>query len=275
MSLIKRVHLLAKKVFSLKSPGNRLKTAADSGGIAIPPPKLRAYVGGPDFFAEIGDEFVRYFTDLCDLQPGESVLDIGCGIGRMAIPLTRYMNNQGQYRGFDIVKSGIDWCNENITPKYPNFQFYHSNIFNDQYNPGGQIMASKYEFPFPDESFDFVFLTSVFTHMLPDDINHYSSEIARVLKSNGRSLITYFLLNNESVGLIRDKKSTLDFQYDFEFYKVVNKKCPEAAIAYVEPFIYECYRKNNFIVKQPIHYGSWCGRSKFLSYQDIVIASKC
>jgi len=49
---------------------------------------------------------------------------------------------------------------------------------------------------------------------------------------------------------------------------------PEAAIAYEESFIHDCYQRNGLLIKQAIHYGSWCGRREFLSYQDIVIANK-
>lgn len=48
-------------------------------------------------------------------------------------------------------------------------------------------------------SFDFVFLTSVFTHLLPEDMNNYFSEVVRVLTHARRCLITYFLLTFESL----------------------------------------------------------------------------
>ena len=48
-----------------------------------------------------------------------SVLDVGCGIGRMAIPLARYLNTDGKYEGFDIIPENIAWCQRAITPRYP------------------------------------------------------------------------------------------------------------------------------------------------------------
>ena len=120
------------------------------------------------------------------------MLDIGCGIGRMAVPLTRYLNEQGSYEGFDIVAEGIDWCTKKITPKYPRFSFHLADVYSQKYNPEGTFSASEYPFPFKDESFDLVFLTSVFTHMLPPDVENYMKEISRVLKRNGSCLITFF-----------------------------------------------------------------------------------
>ena len=48
----------------------------------IPPPELN-FVGTPDF-AEIGQEFLRHFIEPGGLLPSHRVLDVGCGIGRMA-----------------------------------------------------------------------------------------------------------------------------------------------------------------------------------------------
>ena len=55
------------------------------------PPRRLSFVGAGDFTA-IGLEFLRYFQDLGGLRPTDHVLDVGCGIGRMALPLTGYLS---------------------------------------------------------------------------------------------------------------------------------------------------------------------------------------
>jgi len=234
---------------------------------------LKDFVGdGP--FKEIGEAFLTYFVELAGLQPHERVLEIGCGIGRMAIPLTGYLNRNGRYEGMDISKTCIDWCRENITPKHPNFHFVHADLFNKSYNPNGKYQASQYRFPYDDQSFDFIFLTSVFTHMLPADMDHYFSEIHRLLKAGGRTLTTYFLLNPESRQLIRDKKARWELKFNFGHYRVENINVPEAIVAYDESFIRHLYEKHGFQLMEPVHYGAWCGRQTWLSGQDIVLATK-
>lgn len=232
-----------------------------------------AFIGGGDFKI-IGEEFRRYFLELGGLKPQEKVLDVGCGIGRMAVPLTKYLKGQGGYEGFDIYKPGIDWCREKITPRYPNFRFQLADAYSKHYNPEGKQPASAYRFPYPQESFDFVFLTSVFTHMLPADVENYFSEIVRTLKSGGRCLITFFLLNQESLPLIKEQKSSLDFPYDFGYYRLMDANIPEAVVGYDEAGVLDWFEKYGLSIKPPIHYGSWCGRTNFLSYQDIIVAAK-
>ncbi|MBM3165934.1 MAG: glycosyltransferase [Chloroflexi bacterium] len=239
----------------------------------IPSPELSAFVGDGDFRI-IGEEFFGYFKNLCYLMPNETVLDVGCGIGRMAVPLTKYLDQNGRYEGFDTAKKGIDWSNEHISSKYSNFHFQLVDIFNKQYNPEGKVSASEFRFPFEDEFFNFVFLASVFTHMLPKDIEHYLAEIYRVLKKGGRCLITFFLLNNESLYLIQQGKSTIEFKYGEGTYRWKYEETPENAVAYSEEYMRTLYAKGGLMIKEPIQYGSWCGRERFLSYQDIVIAEK-
>jgi tRNA A58 N-methylase Trm61 len=62
----------------------------------------------------------RLFVEHCHIQPHYAVLDVGSGIGRMARPLTRFLNGAGAYYGFDIVKPGIQWCKKSMQ----NFQIF-------------------------------------------------------------------------------------------------------------------------------------------------------
>ena len=243
------------------------------GGDSMIPPKSIIFVGHGDF-EEIGQQFKGYFIALADLQPNHRVLDVGCGIGRMAVPLTNYLSKEGEYWGFDINKMGIEWCKRRISRRFSNFHFQHIDIYNKIYNPSGKVRARDLHFPFDHEFFDFVFLTSVFTHMLPSDIENYLSEISRVLKTGRRCLITFFILNEESENLIRSGHSTLDFRYNINGYLTINENDPEAAVAYNEEFVIRLFKKYGLQITQPIHYGSWCKRDSFLTYQDLIIATK-
>lgn len=108
----------------------------------------------------------------------------------MARPLTRYL--KASYDGIDIVKPSIEWCAKIYARRFPRFHFHFADLFNGEFNPEGKDLASEYQFPFADSTFDFVFLTSVFTHMLPPDTKNYLAEISRVLKPGATCLAPSF-----------------------------------------------------------------------------------
>lgn len=237
------------------------------------PPRSMNFVGNGDYIT-IGQEFKTLFTQLGGLDPAHRVLDVGCGIGRMAVPLTSYLAAETEYRGFDVVEKGIRWCQKNITPRYPHFQFLHSNIRNSFYNPHGIHESSNYRFPYDDSHFDFVFATSVFTHLLPSDTENYLAQITRVLKKGGTCFNTFFLITEEVKGLIEAGSSTQNFIPVIDSYYTTTLETPETAIAFRDEYIRNLFPKLGLTISQPIHYGSWCGRRSFVSYQDIVIATK-
>ena len=241
----------------------------------LPPPGLED-VGGGDLKA-IGEAIVGAFREQpgCRLRPDESVLDIGCGIGRVAIPLTQYLDEgRGRYEGFDVMKSHVDFCAGRITPGYPNFRFTHSDVQNSRYNPLGKIPAAAYRFPYDDETFDFAFATSVFTHLLPEAAFRYLQETARVLRRGGRFLATFFLLDDEARAASAAGRSSISFSHRWaESCHVVDPANPEAAVAYDHDFIEALYRRAGLTLAGGVGWGTWSGRAvPWGGYQDQIVA---
>jgi len=235
------------------------------------PPRGLWFVGGEKDYAAINEEFLGYFVNLGKLQPNQRVLDVGCGIGVVAARLTKFLTTRGSYDGFDIVRVGIDWASDNITRLHPNFHFKHTDVFNKHYNPRGKLDPGSFPFPYESGSFDFVFLKSVFTHMRPDSVQHYLREVMRVLKPDGHCLVTVFLLNEESKHLIESGQSSLPLSHNCGEYSVVDPEFPETTIGFPEGSFLKWVQAVGLRPESPAHYGSWCGRQKFLSYQDISI----
>ena len=235
------------------------------------PPRHLNFVGHGDFVA-IGDEFLRYFVELGGLTPEAKVLEIGSGIGRMARPLTSYLTS-GTYDGIDIVSKGINWCKRNITGRLPNFRFHLADIHNRAYNPGGHLKALEYRFPFADNTFDFVALTSVFSHMLTAEMEHYLRETTTCLRDGGTALMTFFLLNDESRTLIEKGLSPLTFKFSRDGCQVNDDMVPEYAVAYDEGTIRQLCRQTGLAIES-LTYGAWCGRPAYLSYQDILVVRR-
>lgn len=241
----------------------------------VPPSDLLLRITGDGdqaFNTEIGESAVKLFIELCELKPSEHVLEIGCGVGRIALALTSYLDSKGTYDGFDVVPEAIEWCTANITSRHPNFKFQLADVFNGWYNPGGGVHPRDYRFPYEDEAFDFAFLTSVFTHMVPTDVEHYLSETRRVLKTGGRAMFTLFLLNDESTALIAAGKGVPFFEHDLGGFRVVSRDVPEATVALQEEFVFDLFRRCGMVVRKPIYYGTWPGREGCLVYQDTLVA---
>ena len=236
----------------------------------LTPPRRLGFVGGGDFRAA-GDDFRELFVDLGGLRVDDDVLDVGSGVGRGAIGLTGWL--RGRYEGIDVVRRGIEWCQQAITPRYPNFHFQVADVYNRHYNPVGQFAASEYRFPFEDRSFDFVVLTSVFTHLLPLDRDNYIAEIARVLRPKGRCLATFFLFNDEARRGLQEGQSSLDFRFSGPGYRTNNERIPEAAVAYEEADVRGGLEGSGLSIVN-VRYGVWSGRSGGVGWQDVVVAER-
>jgi SAM-dependent methyltransferase len=229
------------------------------------PPRRLNFVGSADFKA-VGDEFAALFKSLGGLEPTDTVLDIGSGIGRMAIPLTPYLS-EGSYEGFDIDHRGVRWCQEHISKQHPQFKFQYVDLYNKFYNQKGFIQPAEFRFPYPDNHFDFVVATSVFTHLLPQDAAHYLKEIERVLSPNGTAFLTWFVLDSDRMQRMKTVSSNADFAHEYQNSKTCyysHAHNPEAEIAYTRDWL------NHQLGSFELHTGNWCG-SIGTSYQDIVI----
>jgi SAM-dependent methyltransferase len=209
-------------------------------------------------FVRIGESMVAWLIDQ-GLAPSHRVLEVGCGVGRMARPLTRHLKNGGNYDGIDISAEKIRYCQEKFERRYSNFHFHHADIYNKFYNPLGEQQALKYRFPFGDETFDFVFLVSVFTHMLPEDMEHYLSEVARVTVKNEKCICTFWLIDAE-LGSPYHEYS--------EVCKIYSKEYPEHGVLYIAEYVRDLYKRCGLRI-QHVYRGNLNMRK-----QDIIVAVK-
>lgn len=236
------------------------------------PPRGMISVGAGDF-QSTGEHYLEYLRRHAGLEPDSRVLDVGCGIGRMAVPMTRFLA-RGTYDGIDVAAADLRWCRRHIGRRHPGFRFHHADVRHREYNPGGALAAADYRFPFPDGAFDVVLASSLFSHLLAAEAGHYLAEISRVLAPGGVSFLTFFLLNDEARAQIAAGACGFEFRVAVGEARVHDPKNPEAAVAYDEAFIRELHARCGLTLEEPLLYGCWCCREHYTSYQDIVIARR-
>jgi ubiquinone/menaquinone biosynthesis C-methylase UbiE len=240
----------------------------------FPPLHLRRYVGPLRTFEASGAEFMTYLRLLVDMQPGESILDVGCGCGLMTLYLKDYLDEAGSYAGVDLHSPSIHWCSKHISNRQTNFQFRHIDVKSLAYNPKGKHRAEDFTFPYESRSFDVILFKSVFTHLRPAEVENYLKEASRLLKADGRGLATFFLLNHEQALLAAKAPKALKFSFGDEQWRYVYEHSPESACAYDESFILNLLEKHDLTLARPAYYGSWSGRENGLSFQDMLIITR-
>jgi SAM-dependent methyltransferase len=168
-------------------------------------------------------------------SPTSDILDIGCGCGRYAVVLRR-LNYKGwrftgTYAGLDIDREMIAWCQRHFPPK--RFKFVWADRYSKVYNPTGQ--EGEYRLPFGDASFDFVFSTSLFTHLLEADLTNYLRETARVLRPGGTMSMSVFCLDTFREQNWLGERFT--FAHTIGPAYIESEKYPEAAVAYPRQYL--------------------------------------
>ncbi|MGE5417859.1 MAG: methyltransferase domain-containing protein [Acidobacteriota bacterium] len=112
--------------------------------------------------------------DYLNLQPGEWVLDLGCGAGRETLEAAKRVGKQGVVVGLDITSEML--------------KVAESNARDSQLSNARFITASIEQLPFADSSFNVVISNCVINHAL--DKSKVYREIHRVLKAGGKFVVS-------------------------------------------------------------------------------------
>lgn len=127
------------------------------------------------------------------LTRNSSLLEIGCGPGRLPLGIIDRVGDIRSYHGLDVSRQSIAWCRKHITPRHPSFRFVHIDVMNHRYNPHGGVTQQEFKVPVEDRSADIVYLYSVFSHLREKDIRAYLKAFARILKPGGTLFLTAFI----------------------------------------------------------------------------------
>ena len=110
--------------------------------------------------------------EFLDLQPGERVLDLGCGRGHETILCAQAVGAQGFVWGLDLTPRMLELARSQAQG-VPNIEF---------------VLGTMEELPLPEESVDAVLSNCAINHA-PNKTQVYR-EIWRVLKTGGRFVVS-------------------------------------------------------------------------------------
>jgi SAM-dependent methyltransferase len=177
-----KITQLQSTITQLETKGAQLESIlAFEEGLPLPPPKhlQTRVVGGyfPGFMSsgystlEQMDRFLA--ARHCKVSDFRSILDFGCGCGRIIRALRQRLPDETRLFGTDIDPEAIEWLQEN-----------YQSIGEFEVNP--HLPPSVY----PDNTFDFIFSVSIFTH-LPEAMQFaWLKELHRVAKPGALLIVT-------------------------------------------------------------------------------------
>lgn len=248
-----------------------------SGLPMLPPYSIRIRSLGTvkQFGGKRFHQFGRLLADIlikyASLNRHSIVLEIGCGCGRTCFALSKILDD-GNYHGMDIEKTSLKSCQNNPIFIDKKFHFDYLNVQNDLYNTDGKYRADSYSFPFDQNEFDVIFLVSVFTHMLTDDVKNYIAEISRMLKPNGVCMITTYLMDHGT------NSNGLCFPYSDKEHFFYKQDMPEVTIGYYLDFFTTQFALHGLKQVHDTLWGNWRNNQEVTSSsgypQDILFFSK-
>ena len=222
-------------------PPNHLRIRVGVGNRLLTNQALH-YAGSPSFW--IG-------TAVDGLWSWDStILDIGCGVGRYAQSLRDLdytgLRFNGRYIGVDIDEEMLAWCRAHFDSG--RFTFIRSSDSSKSYNIESGT-TEPFRIDLPDESVDFVFSTSLFTHLLEREMENYIRESHRLLRP-GRCM-------DMSVFCLDYPPPTYGTRHTFAHRMgnahVESLRQPEAAVAYTEEFLLRISREAGFSEARILH----------------------
>lgn len=149
------------------------------------------------------DNVVFYTKDIieqCRLKRDSSVLELGSSCGRIALGLFHYLSDKSYYLGVDISESMIDQCQQLLSRRRNNFNFFQLQAAHHYYyeDLSPQLPNNFNLDHLLDKRFDCVIAISFFNHLLVEDAQQFLSCIGQILKkTRGVAYLTFFIIDND------------------------------------------------------------------------------
>ncbi|MGD1903746.1 MAG: methyltransferase domain-containing protein [Geitlerinemataceae cyanobacterium] len=266
-----------QQAFNLGKIDPRIPSPENNGNYDKSISSLSEYIRGHVESACLKE--LPYLIEKANLTPDASILDYGCGWGRLAYASSNYLSSKGLYLGLDISKFAIDSLKAGYS-SFPNFEFIFQDISTDenyiyiQEGKSSKSQAKSSEPVLPIEyegKFDVVFSHSVFTHMWREGIQHVLKEQAKVLGSGGYGINTWLIVDEYAKYVMKCGLTDRALPFFVNGVFTYSQENPLLCTAYPISTIYEIYAAAGHQIID-IEFGSWAGRENGVTYQDVVIS---
>lgn len=161
----------------------------------LPPPDLSVFWTGPPQVDDTRGPYQLAVLDDLGLTDASRVLEIGCGVGRLAYLLAPRLRS-GSYAGFDVSDEAIGWLHEHYAPVLANFRFDLVDARNPRFRPDQGSAADEITFPYATSAFDLAACFAVFMHLTLPEVRRYLRELGRVLEPGGRAAIEMMTIDD-------------------------------------------------------------------------------
>ena len=167
--------------------GTHVNQAATAQRYPVPPEELRWRATGShdaEGFLASGSAGVDFFDKEAlarqrkSLRDFSSILDFGCGCGRLIRSLRPLCDQWASLYGTDVDAAAIAWCRDNIADA--------------SFSMNGENPPLRFE----DKSMDLIYACSVFTHLDAQDQFRWLGELQRIMKPDGYLLLTFRYRHN-------------------------------------------------------------------------------
>ena len=239
---------------------------------------LSDVIGGGDP-ERIASETLAVLDRYLDLKAHHSILDVGCGCGRIATALTQHVGPMTNYVGVDIIPVLIQFGRKVISPRYPNFKFMLLDESNKTYDPlrskGHRCDIAKLSEARPPGSVDLAISISLFTHLDYAPALDILTAISRMLVHGGHAFITLFVLDAEAWDGIGGNRTGFRFRHRTPSGKLRSDKWadPTHSVGYGMDRLEELVHSAGLKIEQWIR-GYWSQGHSGETFQDVLILRK-
>jgi glycosyltransferase involved in cell wall biosynthesis/SAM-dependent methyltransferase len=174
----RQIQLGLLRSYEWYTSSGRNDQSVDDRGHPLPPRKLRTLVAGrsdAEYFLDTGRRQAAFLRRLLErngtpIESMSAVLDFGCGCGRIARWWWDLENVE--VFGCDVNPELIAWARAELP-------FMNA-----------AVSGESPPLPYPDDSFDFAYALSIFTHLPVESEGPWLRELRRVIKPGGLLLLT-------------------------------------------------------------------------------------